>query len=68
MRRVVLGVTGYEMHVMSEIDFFISPVLQRSDRSIGKNAEDDLEHSRPFLVNLRTGFSLFSKVLNKIAL
>ena len=56
-RRVVLGLTGYKMHVMSEMDFFVSPVLQRSDRSIGKNLEDDLEHSRPLLVNLRTDFS-----------
>ncbi|KAK4825073.1 hypothetical protein QYF61_023077 [Mycteria americana] len=64
-RRVALGLTGYQMHVVSEMDFFISPVLQRSDRSIGKNVEDDLEHSRPFLGNLRTGFSLFSEVLKE---
>lgn len=65
---MVVGLTGYKMHVMSETDFCISPVLQSSDHSIGKNLEDDLEHSRPFLVNLRTGFSLFSKALNEVAL
>lgn len=40
-RRVVVGLTGYKMHVVSETDFCISPVLQSSDRSIGKNMEDD---------------------------
>lgn len=65
----MLGLTGYQVHVMSEAGFFISPVLQRSDRSTGeKNPEADLEHSRPFLVNPRIGLSLFSKVLNEVAL
>lgn len=56
------------MHVISEMDFFISLALQRSDGSIGKSLEKNLEHTRLFLVNLRTGFSLSSKVLKEVVL
>ena len=56
------GVTGYKRHVMSEMDFCV--VLQRSGRSVRKNLEDALEHSRPLLVNPRAGFSLFTESQN----